>query len=143
MVFELNMTALWVMALLILLVFLKVAIKLIFVLTGRDDEPFDIRRLPEFLATDILPEIGGLMILSIVMFIQPTEALPEAFAGILLALQALWLAAAFALAGKYLAKISDRFPKTPPAVPQPVEPPADTVPPDPGLTQPTNPPVPG
>jgi len=133
MAFELNVTALWVMALLILLVFLKVAIKLVFVLTGRDGDVFDIRRLPEFLTTDILPEIGALMVLSIVMFIKPTDALPEAFVGILLALQALWLAAAFALAGKYLAKISDKFPKKPPEVPQPVEPPADTVLPGPGV----------
>jgi hypothetical protein len=109
MAFQLNMVTLWVLALVLLVVVMKVAIKVIRVLLG---EVFDVRKLPEFVATDVLLDLGGLVVLALPTFLAPTE-LPEAFALLLNGLQALFVAVALAIAGKHIAKIRDYFPTVP------------------------------
>jgi len=125
MVFELNMVTLWVLAFVLFLACLKVLIKVVRILSGVDGATFDIRKLPEFLATDILPDLGGLFILSLPTFLAPA-GLPEDFGKILFGLHALFYAAALALAGKYVAKIRDQFPT--PAYEGGVAPPASAAP---------------
>jgi len=144
MVFTLNKAAVWILAMVFLTLLVKVGIKVIRVLLGRDEDVFDIRKLPEFLAADVLAEVGGLLVLSIVMFLEPTDEMPVAFGWLLGVLQAAFVAAGFALAGKYVAKITDQFPKKPPAlpnIPEPSIPEPGTISPAPGSTQPSNPPV--
>ncbi len=125
MAFQLNMVTLWVLAFVLLVIVMKVAIKVIRVLLGVEGNAFDIRKLPEFVATDVLLDLGGLVVLALPTFLAPTE-LPEAFAALLTGLQALFVAVALAIAGKHIAKIRDYFP----TVPADEAPPIDTPVPD-------------
>jgi hypothetical protein len=108
--FQPNMLTLWTLALVILFASVKVLLRVVRILTGGErGVVFDIRLLPEFLGDDILFEVGGLLILALPTFIAPT-GLPDSFAAALLALQGIYVGAAFSLLGKYLAKIRDLYP---------------------------------
>jgi len=125
MAFQLNMVTLWVLAFVLLIIVMKVAFKVVRILLGVEGNAFDIRKLPEFVATDVLLDLGGLIILALPTFLASTE-LPEAFALLLNGLQALFVAVALAIAGKHIAKIRDYFP----TVPADEAPPIDTPVPD-------------
>jgi len=106
MVFSMDMAALHALAFIAILIIAKVVIRVGRILSGRDPEIFDIRKLPEFLVTDVLFEFGGLLALSLFCFIKPTD-LPAGLAGMLVLLQGGFGAATLGLAGKYVAQIGD------------------------------------
>jgi len=144
--FHANTETLWLLLLVLLVILMKVAIKVVRILLRLEDVEFDIRQLPEFVASDVLFDIGGLLILALPTFLKPTE-LPQEFAKELVALQWLFRFVALSMIGKHAAKIRDYFPSVPKeegaTVPDPAPPKPESVPPDPGSSQPTNPPVPG
>jgi len=105
------MTTIWVMAFVLLVIVMKVAFKVVRVLLGAEGVAFDVRQLPDFVSSDVLLDLGGLLILSLPTFIEPTgTGLPGQFAALLAALQALFWAVALAIAGKHIAKIRDYYP---------------------------------
>lgn len=141
MTFQPNMLTLWTLALVILFAVVKVLLRVVRILTGAErGVVFDIRLLPEFLGDDILFEVGGLLILALPTFIAPT-GLPGSFAAALLALQGIYVGAAFSLLGKYLAKIRDIYPIA--ANPADAAPDADGSDTPDGETPTASPPAPG
>ncbi len=110
MALQLNMTTVWVLAFVLLVIVMKVAFKVVRVLLGVEEAAFDIRQLPEFVASDVLLDLGGLLILSLPTFIAPA-GLPGQFVALLNVLQALFWAVALAIAGKHVAKIRDYYPR--------------------------------
>ena len=76
---------------------------------GLEKDVFDVRRFAEFVASDVLLDLGGLLLLALPTFLVST-GLPEAFAVLLAGLQALFVVIALAMASKHIAKIRDYFP---------------------------------
>jgi len=71
---------------------------------GADEAVFDIRNLAEFVASDVLLDLGGFLILALPTFLVST-GLPETFAVLLAGLQALFVVMALAMASKHIAKM--------------------------------------
>ena len=107
--FFLNMVTVWVLLFVFFIIVARVLLKVIWILSGKDTEPFDVRKFPAFLARFILPEFGGLLVISLFTFLQPT-ALPEAFAQYLLAIQdGIFVVIALGTVAKHVAEIKDLY----------------------------------
>ncbi len=107
--FVLNMVTLWILLFVFFTIVARVLLKIIWILSGKDTEPFDVRKFPAFLAKFILPEFGGLVVISLFTFIKPT-ALPDAFAQYVLAFQdGIFALIALGIVAKHVAEIKDLY----------------------------------
>lgn len=82
MTFYLNMAVIWLLLFILFVIVAHVIHKVLWIITGKIDEPFSWAKLPAFIGKFILPEFGGLLVLAVFMFIRPTE-LPKEYGDLL------------------------------------------------------------